>query len=150
MITSVLNFEFRFYSKKKFWFLVEDIDWNICVAPPLSAFFRKEEEILVTEGLADVHSIAMFHMIYDVGELIGRGSMSLVYACRNKSTLEQFAVKVINKDLCVKKKGLRDEIRVLMSVKHPNIISLEAVYESDRELFLVMERYCYIFCHHTL
>lgn len=41
-------------------------------APPLSAFFRKEEDSLVTQGLADVHSVAMFHSLYDVGDLIGR------------------------------------------------------------------------------
>ncbi|RHY35008.1 hypothetical protein DYB32_000490 [Aphanomyces invadans] len=111
------------------------------VAPPLSAFFKKEEELLVTHGLADVHSPAMFHHAFDIGDLIGRGSVSMVYACRHKSTLREYAVKVINKQLCIKKKSLRDEISVLMRVKHPNIISLEAVYESDQELYLVMERY---------
>ncbi|EQC27789.1 CAMK/CAMK1 protein kinase [Saprolegnia diclina VS20] len=109
-------------------------------APPLSAFFRKEEELLVTHGLADVHTPAMFHHWFEIGELIGRGSVSMVYACRHKTSNEQFAVKVINKQLCLKKKSLRDEIAVLMRVKHPNIITLEAVYESDTELYLVMER----------
>lgn len=40
--------------------------------PPLSGFFRKEEEHLVTQGLADVHGVGMFHSLYDVGDLIGR------------------------------------------------------------------------------
>ena len=110
------------------------------IAPPLSAFFRKEEDNLVTQGLADVHSVAMFHSLYDVGDLIGRGAFSLVYLCRRKETQQIFAVKVISKALCVKKKTLRDEITVLLRVKHANIISLEEVYESDQELLLVMER----------
>lgn len=109
-------------------------------APPLSAFFRKEEDVLVTHGLTDVHGIAMFHSLYDVGEMIGKGAVSVVYLCRRKATQQVFAVKVINKMLCVKKKSLRDEITVLLRVKHPNIISLEEVYESDKELLLVMER----------
>ncbi|KAG6955615.1 hypothetical protein JG688_00011801 [Phytophthora aleatoria] len=109
-------------------------------APPLSAFFRKEEDNLVTQGLTDVHGVAMFHSLYDVGDLIGRGAFSLVYLCRRKETQQIFAVKVINKALCVKKKTLRDEITVLLRVKHANIISLEEVYESDQELLLVMER----------
>ncbi|CAH0489115.1 hypothetical protein KXD40_002338 [Peronospora effusa] len=109
-------------------------------APPLSAFFRKEEDNLVTQGLTDVHGVAMFHSLYDVGDLIGRGAFSLVYLCRRKETQQIFAVKVINKALCVKKKTLRDEITVLLRVKHANIISLEEVYESDKELLLVMER----------
>ncbi|RHY43902.1 hypothetical protein DYB30_000562 [Aphanomyces astaci] len=109
-------------------------------APPLSAFFKKEEDLLVTHGLADVHTPAMFHHAFDIGDVIGRGSVSMVYACRHKSTLREYAVKVINKQLCIKKKSLRDEISVLMRVKHPNIISLEAVFESDQELYLVMER----------
>uniref|UniRef100_K3W6K2 Protein kinase domain-containing protein n=1 Tax=Globisporangium ultimum (strain ATCC 200006 / CBS 805.95 / DAOM BR144) TaxID=431595 RepID=K3W6K2_GLOUD len=110
-------------------------------APPLSAFFRPEEqELLVTQGLADVHSVAMFHSLYDVGDLIGRGAFSMVYLCRRKATQQIFAVKVINKMLCVKKKTLRDEITVLLRVKHANIISLEEVYESEQELLLVMER----------
>ncbi|KUF85201.1 hypothetical protein AM588_10000844 [Phytophthora nicotianae] len=82
----------------------------------------------------------MFHSLYDVGDLIGRGAFSLVYLCRRKETQQIFAVKVINKALCVKKKTLRDEITVLLRVKHANIISLEEVYESDQELLLVMER----------
>ncbi|CAK4083807.1 unnamed protein product [Aphanomyces euteiches] len=113
---------------------------SVFVAPPLSAFFKKEEELLVTHGLADVHTPAMFHHAFEIGELIGRGSVSMVYACRHKTTLQEYAVKVINKQLCVAKKSLRDEIAVLMRVKHPNIISLEAVFESDQELYLVMER----------
>ncbi|TMW60415.1 hypothetical protein Poli38472_000457 [Pythium oligandrum] len=110
------------------------------IAPPLSAFFRKEEDHLVTQGIADVHGSAMFHSLYDVGELIGRGAVSMVYLCRRKASGEVFAVKVINKALCVKKNSLRDEITVLLRVKHPNIISLEEVYESDSDLMLVMER----------
>ncbi|KAF0715403.1 Aste57867_3380 [Aphanomyces stellatus] len=82
----------------------------------------------------------MFHHAFDIGDVIGRGSVSMVYACRHKTSLQEYAVKVINKQLCIKKKSLRDEISVLMRVKHPNIISLEAVFESDQELYLVMER----------
>lgn len=74
----------------------------------------------------------------------------MVYLCRRKETQQIFAVKVINKMLCVKKKTLRDEITVLMRVKHANIISLEEVYESEKELLLVMERCdlcaCYRLC----
>jgi hypothetical protein len=94
----------------------------------------------VTQGLTDVHGVGMFHSLYDVGDLIGRGAFSLVYLCRRKETQQVFAVKVINKALCVKKKTLRDEITVLLRVKHANIISLEEVYESDTEILLVMER----------
>lgn len=65
----------------------------------------------------------------------------MVYLCRHKTTMQIYAVKVINKYLCVKKNSLRDEITVLLRVKHPNIIGLEEVYESDKELLLVMERY---------
>lgn len=79
-----------------------------------------------------------------VGELttwhVNSGAFSMVYLCRRKETQQLFAVKVINKMLCVKKKTLRDEITVLMRVKHANIISLEEVYESETELLLVMER----------
>lgn len=94
----------------------------------------------MTQGLTDVHGVGMFHSLYDVGDLIGRGAFSLVYLCRRKETQQVFAVKVINKALCVKKKTLRDEITVLLRVKHANIISLEEVYESDTEILLVMER----------
>ena len=69
------------------------------------------------------------------------GAVSMVYLCRKKSTQQVHAVKVINKALCVKKNSLRDEITVLLRVKHPHIISLEEVYESDNDLLLVMERY---------
>lgn len=115
-------------------------DFQGSLAPPLSLFRKDEEQLLVTQGLKDVHSIAMFHSLYEVGELIGKGSFSMVYCCRRKDTQQIFAVKVINKGLCIKKKGLRDEITVLMRVKHPNIVSLEEIYESEQDLYLVMER----------
>jgi serine/threonine protein kinase len=54
---------------------------------------------------------------------------------------ETFAVKIIVKDLATPdaQKELRDEVAILRRLDHPNIVKLEAVFETRRELNLVME-----------
>ncbi|CAN0284627.1 unnamed protein product, partial [Laminaria digitata] len=54
--------------------------------------------------------------------------------CVNKHTLERKAVKIIMKeDMKAEEKDLlRAEIAIMKLVNHPNIIRMEAVYESKR------------------
>jgi len=79
---------------------------------------------------------------YDLGSEIGKGRFSHVLNCVNKHTGEQFAVKVIAKDVMEldERELLRTEIAIMKLVNHPHIIRMEAVYEDKEKIYIVMEK----------
>jgi len=81
---------------------------------------------------------------YDIGPVIGRGGFSVVRAARDKKTGKDMAIKIIPKAPHARKpaelRRLRDEIRVLAALRHPNILPLVCVYETPSDLLLVMDR----------
>eukprot|EP00904_Undaria_pinnatifida_P003902 jgi/Undpi1/13512/HiC_scaffold_8.g03171.m1 len=77
-------------------------------------------------------------------EVLGVGSTSTCYRCVNRRSKKQFACKVIDKRaMDPKLKPLLDqfqvEIQVLQLLRHPNIIHMEDVFESDVKIHMVME-----------
>ena len=59
-------------------------------------------------------------------------------------TGEKVAVKILEKSRIKDKKDIeriRREIKILKKVRHPNIIQLYEIIETESELFLIME-YC--------
>ena len=85
-----------------------------------------------------------FLLRYDLDEVIGHGASSEVFAARIKGSGESVAVKrVFKRRCCVGARAtrrLRDEVRVLSSLKHPNVIDMREVWETPTELYIVMER----------
>lgn len=82
---------------------------------------------------------------YEILEAIGRGRFSQVHLCRHlqgeKGEEKDRAVKITDKKLMSEKEIelLRTEIAVLRLVKHPNLIRLYDVFETQEAIFLVME-----------
>jgi calcium/calmodulin-dependent protein kinase I len=75
---------------------------------------------------------------------LGVGSTANCHRCCRKSDAKEFACKVIDKrQIEVKFTGLLEqfyvEIKVLSELKHPNIIKLEDVFETNDRIFIVME-----------
>jgi serine/threonine-protein kinase SRK2 len=71
---------------------------------------------------------------YDCIRQLGKGSYGSVYLAQNRYTLEYDAVKII------KKTDIHNEIYNHALVrKHPNIIRLKKVYQSNNQLFILME-----------
>ena len=81
---------------------------------------------------------------YDIQRVIGRGASSQVFAATHKSSGEKRAVKRIYKPKCCRTaratRRLRDEVRVLSSIRHRHIVEMREVFETPSELFVVMER----------
>ncbi|KAF6176628.1 hypothetical protein GIB67_034490 [Kingdonia uniflora] len=75
---------------------------------------------------------------YHIYEAIGRGKYSTVYKARKKKTIEYFACKSVDKS---QKPKVLQEIRVLHSLEHPNVLRFYAWYETSAHLWLVLE-YC--------
>ena len=82
-----------------------------------------------------------FDQHYELLEELGRGHFGKVCKCKNKTTGNIFAVKVINKT-SMKSKDLeliQQEKNYLKLIKHPNIISLKDYYEDKKNIFLITE-----------
>ena len=74
---------------------------------------------------------------------IGSGSFSKVYKAIESETNETFAIKIINTSKLSPPliKRLSNEIEILKSMNHPNIISLHNYSITDKHIYMVME-YC--------
>ncbi|XP_054259607.1 cyclin-dependent kinase-like 4 isoform X2 [Macrosteles quadrilineatus] len=78
---------------------------------------------------------------------LGEGSYGMVFKCRNRETGQIVAIKKFvesEDDPLIRKIALR-EIRLLKSLKHPNLVNLLEVFRRKRKLHLVFE-----FCEHTV
>ncbi|MGH0169250.1 UNVERIFIED_CONTAM: hypothetical protein FKN15_069685 [Acipenser sinensis] len=77
--------------------------------------------------------------VYDMKEKLGEGSFSEVRLAQDRRTQKLVAVKCIHKRALKDKEALlENEIAVLRKIKHDNIVSLEEIYETPSELYLVM------------
>lgn len=76
---------------------------------------------------------------YTIGQEVGKGAFSVVNECFHKTTGEAYAVKTILKDKLSECKQVENEIWVLLRCNHPNVARLYEIYETDDNLFLVMD-----------
>eukprot|EP00511_Aplanochytrium_stocchinoi_P001165 CAMPEP_0204827046 /NCGR_PEP_ID=MMETSP1346-20131115/4613_1 /ASSEMBLY_ACC=CAM_ASM_000771 /TAXON_ID=215587 /ORGANISM="Aplanochytrium stocchinoi, Strain GSBS06" /LENGTH=352 /DNA_ID=CAMNT_0051955339 /DNA_START=103 /DNA_END=1158 /DNA_ORIENTATION=- len=88
-----------------------------------------------------------FNDIYSLEEQIGKGSTAVVFKCRKKNVNaidKAFAVKIIDKkkvsvmytDIY---QQLKREVDILDSLRHPYIIRLHGMFESEKALHVVTE-----------
>nr|XP_046236986.1 serine/threonine-protein kinase DCLK2-like isoform X2 [Scatophagus argus] len=85
-------------------------------------------------------SSSLINEKYQVGKVIGDGNFAVVKECVERSTGQEFALKIIDKARCCGKEHLiENEVAVLRRVRHPSIIELIEVDETPSQLFLVME-----------
>ena len=76
------------------------------------------------------------------GRILGTGISGTVRLCKHKSTGVQYAVKCLDLDQIESDEGLtqlRMEIGIMCQLDHPNIIRIEEVYESYKDIYLVLE-----------
>ena len=77
---------------------------------------------------------------YQVLDELGTGGFATVYLVKELKTQKEFAAKIIKKKILqdLDMKRLDDEIMILKRVRHPNVITLQTVFETDKEAILVM------------
>ena len=73
---------------------------------------------------------------------LGEGSFSIVKEAISKRTGKSFAIKIITKSQLQEgeEKKLQDEISLMRQLSHPNILSLDKVFEEPEYYFLVTEK----------
>ena len=79
---------------------------------------------------------------YDIITQLGKGGYGKVFEVRHKKTKAVLACKYIAKSK-IKEKDLqriRREINILKKVDHPNIVKIYEVYETNRSLYIIMEK----------
>src|SRR3989338_10928599 len=76
---------------------------------------------------------------YTLGELLGTGNFSKVFDGVNKKTKKTMAIKIMEKSK-METARVKTEIEIMRKVKHKNIINMEAVYEDDEKMYIVMEK----------
>jgi calcium-dependent protein kinase len=78
---------------------------------------------------------------YTFERALGQGSMGTVAAIKKKDTGVSYALKTIQLNRVSKemREELRNEIDILMSLDHPNIIKPLELFEKKRQMYFVME-----------
>lgn len=79
--------------------------------------------------------------IYKFEKTIGRGANSKVKKAKHRQTNEKVAIKIIQKKK-MNQKDINDvyqEIEILKTLDHPNIVKLIDFFEDDKCIYIVME-----------
>ncbi|MDP2434790.1 MAG: serine/threonine-protein kinase, partial [archaeon] len=78
------------------------------------------------------------HDDYQVLSELGQGSFAVVHLAVHRVTGQRVAVKVIDRTK-MKHDTTKAEVDILMSLDHPGVIKILAIYESEQEISIVME-----------
>lgn len=80
---------------------------------------------------------------YELGATLGRGNFGLVKLAVNRDTGEQFAVKIVKKEVleddATANVDIKREISIMKALDHNNIVALNDVLYSPKRVFMVME-----------
>jgi len=90
----------------------------------------------------DSSSNKSFTQIYKFGKELGSGAFSVVKEGTHKQTQESYAIKVVTKANLKEEDetALKDEISVLMELRHSNIMRLYDVFDEKEFYYLVTEK----------
>ena len=76
---------------------------------------------------------------YEIIKEIGSGGFSRCLQVKNKNTGLLYACKELPKKKLSDYEGLMREVNLMIQLDHPNIIKLYEVYETDKNIYLIME-----------
>lgn len=84
-----------------------------------------------------------FRQQYRILQQLGKGHFATVYLCVERATGKKFAVKVFERRQSESQKSqaeaLQQEIALLMSVNHPNVLCLKDTFDERDGAYLVLE-----------
>lgn len=74
-------------------------------------------------------------------KMIGKGAFGKVYLAKLSKNDKIYAIKSIRKDLILEKdslKNIKNEKEILLLCDHPNLVSMESLFQSEVRLYFVM------------
>ena len=97
-----------------------------------------------TQNIVKVNHDCNVHEIYsiDEGNVLGSGMSGDVLSCVHKTTQKKYAMKWLKKSEVSDPKELeriREELKCLAFLDHPNILRVHEVFESEEGIHLVLE-----------
>ena len=104
---------------------------------------KTKEDFRVTEGLSVKEKKGNPYAIYDSIKVLGEGAYGKVEQVRHKISKEIRAMKVIHKDQIQlgseEEQALINEINIVKTLDHPNIMKVFEYYNYDNCLFIISE-----------
>ena len=87
------------------------------------------------------HYSEKFEDLFEIGKELGNGSFSHVFQVKSKTTGQQFAAKIMDKTLLgpIKMELVSTEVKIMKNLKHPNILRLYELFDSDTRFILILE-----------
>lgn len=93
--------------------------------------------IIITNKISSVSKVTDK---YDIGKTLGDGNFAVVKYAKQRGTEQEYAIKIIDKS---KMKGkeymLENEIFIMKSCRHPNIVNLHEEFETKDEIYLITD-----------
>lgn len=68
-----------------------------------------------------------------------RGAFGVVHRCVERSTGNTFAAKFVNTNQSLDKETLKQEVRTMSELRHPQLINLHAAFETDNDITMIYE-----------
>jgi tRNA A-37 threonylcarbamoyl transferase component Bud32 len=110
-------------------------------------FYTSEQQTVNdwVQALREVCVFTSFHDDFKALKMIGSGTFAKVYLAESKITKKKYAVKAFNKEHIIEfdsltaKPSMLNEISIMRSFDHENVVKLYEVYESERSIYLVLE-----------
>jgi len=110
-------------------------------------FYSNEKQVIEdwVEVLKEICVLSTFHDDYKALKMIGRGSFAKVYLVESKATGKMYAVKAFTKEGIIisnktnAKPSMLNEIDIMRSLDHENVIKLFEVHETENSIYLVLE-----------
>lgn len=122
--------------------------------PTLSSGFNKREVTCYLVVLAGHKGNVLTHLmnllrldltLISSSPPLGSGQFAVVRRCRHRSTGVEYAAKFIKKRRSkssrrgVTREDIEREVNILKEIQHPNIITLNEVFENKGEVILILE-----------
>ncbi|CAG2235074.1 STK32 [Mytilus edulis] len=79
---------------------------------------------------------------FQILRAIGKGSFGKVCIVQKKDTKKMFAMKYMNKLMCIKKDSVWNvyrEIEILTSLEHPFLVNLWFTFQDEEDMFMVVD-----------
>lgn len=103
--------------------------------------FHKQEqpqELPIKRTLSSNGSV-QFATSYTLGRTIGKGAFGIVYEATHNSSHKKYAIKSLVKSNLSETQKVKQEIQILKSISHPNIVQFYELFEDDVHLRIVSE-----------